>query len=109
MFKNARQRLGYAEMYPPRVGSAGVLAKVEQFRWGNGDTESDVSSTDANVVLLAALAPQNVSASEYRERGKANNMYKQIDKHAHDVLRRCSVTVIVPAVLYKYLYMFQQR
>lgn len=41
-------KFGYSEAYPPKVGAAGVLAQIEQFKWA--------SQADQKVALLAARA-----------------------------------------------------
>lgn len=46
-------KFGYAESYPPKVGSAGVLAQVEGFRWERGGA---VAAPDDTVLLSARSA-----------------------------------------------------
>lgn len=45
-------KFGYAETFPPKKGTAGVLAHVEQYRWSS----SGQQRTDQDVALLSARA-----------------------------------------------------
>jgi len=54
------RRFGYAETYPPKVGTAGVLAQVEDFRWadvgGGSAQQMGQEQRQQQVALMSARA-----------------------------------------------------